>query len=71
MSESPARAGAAKRQPLIIVFRGLIDQAGQPSGQILVGYGSFVALVGGLLILVGSIRRSRESGPRRKPPGAL
>jgi hypothetical protein len=54
-----------------IVFRGLIDRPGQPSGEIGVDYGWFVSLVGGLLILAGSIWRSRESGARRKPPGVL
>lgn len=54
-----------------IVFRGLIDKPGSPSGQIGIDYGWFVALAGGLLILVGSIWRARESGPRRKPPGVL
>jgi hypothetical protein len=54
-----------------IVFRGLIDQPGAPSGEIGVDYGWFVALLGGLLILAGSIWRSRESGARRKPPGVL
>lgn len=53
------------------IFRGLIDRPGQPSGEIGVDYGWFVALLGGLLILVGSIWRSRESGARRKPPGVL
>ncbi|HZO77084.1 MAG TPA: hypothetical protein VFB39_03510 [Solirubrobacteraceae bacterium] len=54
-----------------IIFRGLIDKPGQPSGQIGIDYGWFVALLGGLLILAGSIWRSRESGARRKPPGVL
>jgi hypothetical protein len=54
-----------------IIFRGLIDRPGQPSGQIGVDYGWFVALVGGLLILAGSIWRSREGSARRKPPGVL
>jgi hypothetical protein len=36
-----------------------------------VSYGWGVALFGGLLILFGSIWRSRESGARRKPPGVL
>jgi hypothetical protein len=54
-----------------IVFRGLIDRPGQPPGEISIGYGWFVALLGGLLILVGSIWRSRESSARRKPPGVL
>lgn len=54
-----------------IIFRGLIDRPGAPSGEIGVGYGWFVALIGGALILVGSIWRSRESAARRKPPGVL
>ncbi len=55
----------------LIIFRGLIDQPGQPSGEIGIDYGWFVALVGALLILVGSVWRAQESGPRRKPPGIL
>jgi hypothetical protein len=54
-----------------IIFRGLIDKPGSPSGQIGIDYGWFVALLGGLLILTGSIWRSRESAARRKPPGVL
>jgi hypothetical protein len=53
------------------VFRGLIDRPGQPPGQISISYGWWVALAGGLLILVGSIWRSRESSSARKPPGVL
>jgi hypothetical protein len=54
-----------------IVFRGLIDKPGSPSGEIGIDYGWWVALVGGLLILTGSIWRSRESAARKKPPGVL
>ncbi len=54
-----------------IIFRGVIDKPGSPSGEISVGFGWFVALLGGLLILTGSIWRARESGARRKPPGIL
>jgi hypothetical protein len=53
------------------VFRGVIDKPGTPPGQITVAWGWFVALAGGLLILTGSIWRSRESAARRKPPGVL
>jgi hypothetical protein len=53
------------------IFRGVIDKPGTPSGQISIDYGWFVALIGGLLILAGSIWRSRESAARRKPPGVL
>jgi ribose/xylose/arabinose/galactoside ABC-type transport system permease subunit len=55
-----------------IIFRGVIDKPGSPSGQISIDYGWWVALLGGALILFGSIWRSRESGgARRKPPGVL
>ena len=54
-----------------VVFRGLIDRPGSPPGEISIDYGWFVALLGGLLLLVGAIWRSRESAARRKPPGVL
>src|SRR5437763_2085357 len=54
-----------------IVFRGLIDRPGSPPGEIGLSYGWFVALAGGILILAGSIWRSRASAARRKPPGVL
>ncbi len=54
-----------------IIFRGLIDRPGTPSGEISIDFGWGVALIGGLLILAGSIWRSRESAARRKPPGVL
>jgi hypothetical protein len=53
------------------VFRGVIDRPGQPRGQIGITYGWWVALLGGVLILVGSIWRARESATTRKPPGVL
>ncbi len=53
------------------VFRGLIDKPGSPPGEITVSLGWWVALVGGLLILTGSIWRAKESASRRKPPGVL
>jgi hypothetical protein len=53
------------------VFRGVIDKPGSPPGQISIDFGWWLALVGGLLILVGAIWRSQESAARRKPPGVL
>jgi hypothetical protein len=53
------------------IFRGVIDKPGSPPDEISVGYGWGVAMLGGLLILTGSIWRSRESSTRRKPPGVL
>ena len=52
-------------------FRGLIDQLGHPSAEIGMSYDWSVALAAGLLILVGSVWRSRESAARLKPPGVL
>jgi hypothetical protein len=55
----------------LIVFRGIIDKPGYPTGEVGVGIGWFVALLGGLLIFLGAITRTHESNVRRKPPGVL
>ena len=55
----------------LIVFRGIIDRPGWPSGEVGIGIGWFVALLGGLLILLGALTRMHASGRRRKPPGML
>ena len=51
------------------LFRGLIARPGSPSGEISVDYGWWIAVIGGLLILIGSVWRTRESAAVRKPPG--
>ena len=51
------------------VFRGLIDRPGTPAGEISITYGWWIGLAGGLLILVGSVFRAKESAATRKPPG--
>jgi hypothetical protein len=53
------------------LFRGLLDKPGAPPSEISITYGWWVALLGGFLILIGSIWRSQESAARRKPPGVL
>jgi hypothetical protein len=53
------------------LFRGVIDKPGSPPGEISISYGWWIALLGGALILFGSVWRSRESAARRKPPGVL
>jgi hypothetical protein len=55
----------------LVVFRGVIDKPGTPPGEISVSVGWWVALVGGLMILLGAIWRSQETSSRRKPPGVL
>lgn len=53
------------------LFVCLIDKPGTPPGEIAISTGWWVALIGDLLILSGSIWRSNESGVARKPPGVL
>jgi hypothetical protein len=55
----------------LILFRGVIDKPGSPPDEIGVATGWWVALIAGLLILVGAVWRSQESSARRKPPGVL
>ena len=56
---------------VLVAFRGVIDKPGAPTGEISIDYGWWVGLAAGFLILVGSVWRSQESAPRRKPPGVL
>jgi hypothetical protein len=56
---------------IMILFRGVIDKPGSPPQEIGVDFGWWVALIGGALILAGSVWRSQEQAPRRKPPGVL
>jgi uncharacterized membrane protein YkvI len=57
---------------VLTLFLGFIDKPGSPSGEIHISYGWFLAMFGGLLILIGALVRSQESGGRRrKPPGVL
>lgn len=51
------------------LFRGVVDKPGSPPGEIGVGYGWWIGLLGGALILVGSVWRTRESMTTRRPPG--
>src|ERR1019366_8163143 len=55
----------------VTLFVGLLDKPGTPPAEIAISTGWWVALVGDLLILTGSIWRSKESGVRRKPPGVI
>jgi uncharacterized membrane protein len=56
---------------IMTLFLGVIDHPGSPQGEISVSSGWWVALFADLLILAGSVWRSKESGARRKPPGVL
>ena len=52
-------------------YNGLIDRPGEPSGQIELEWGWYVAMAGAILMLVGSVMRQQESEIKRKPPGTL
>ena len=51
------------------LFRGVVDKPGTPSGEIGITTGWWIGLAGGVLILIGSVARTKESMTTRKPPG--
>jgi len=55
----------------ILVYVGVIDRPGEPSGQIELEFGWYVALLGAFLMLAGSVMRQQETEIRRKPPGTV
>src|SRR4051794_41030781 len=55
----------------LIFYRGIIDRPGEPSGQISLALGWFLALIGALMMTVGGAIRSSEVERKRKPPGVL
>jgi hypothetical protein len=56
---------------IMTLFLGVIDHPGSPPGEIGVTTGWWVALGADLLILTGSVWRSKQGAARRKPPGVL
>jgi hypothetical protein len=55
----------------LIVYAGLIDRPGEPSGLIGLEPGYWVGLLGVLLMLAGSALRASQHERPRKPPGVL
>jgi hypothetical protein len=55
----------------LIVYNGILDRPGEPSGQISLAAGWYGLLLGAVLIAVGGAMRTSESERRRKPPGVL
>jgi hypothetical protein len=56
---------------IMVIFLGVLDKPGTPRGEITVSYGWWLALAGGILILIGAVWRTSESTAARKPPGVL
>jgi hypothetical protein len=55
----------------LIFYVGIVERPGDPSGDVSLRLGWFVALLGSILMLVGSVMRQSESGAARKPPGTI
>ena len=55
----------------LVAYAGIIDRPGEPGGLIGLKWGWFVALLGTILMMVGSALRASESERPRKPPGVL
>jgi hypothetical protein len=55
----------------LILYFGVLSRPGEPSGEISLQYGWFVALLGAVLILFGGASRASGTERPRKPPGVL
>ena len=55
----------------LLLYSGVIDRPGEPSGEISLSYGWFLAVLGSLVIAAGGAIRSSEHERKRKPPGVL
>ena len=55
----------------LIFYNGVVDRPGEPSGEISLKYGWFLALLGTLVMFYGSAVRASEVERKRKPPGTI
>jgi hypothetical protein len=55
----------------IVFYVGVVNRPGDPSGEIELRIGWYIAVVGALLMLFGSVTRTHETEMDRKPPGVL
>src|SRR3954447_12747975 len=56
---------------VLVLYVGLIDRPGSPSGQISLKFGWFVSVLGCALIVAGGAMRAGGTERPRKPPGVL
>ena len=55
----------------LILVKGFIFKPGEPTGQISLSYGYFLALIASILILIGAfVRSSRDRASRASPPAS-
>ncbi|WP_205699277.1 hypothetical protein [Conexibacter sp. SYSU D00693] len=55
----------------LVFYNGIVDRPGDPSGEIGLQLGYWLALLGTVVMFVTSALRSSETGRPRKPPGTL
>jgi hypothetical protein len=55
----------------LIFYNGIIDRPGEPSGEISLKYGWFLALLATIISFYGSAVRASEVERVRKPPGTI
>jgi hypothetical protein len=55
----------------LIFYAGVIDRPGEPSGEISLGIGWFLALLGSLLMIAGAASTAAGTDKPRKPPGVF
>ena len=55
----------------LIFWHGVIQRPGEPSGQIGLGIGWYLAFLGALAVAIGGAIRASTTERRRKPPGVL
>lgn len=55
----------------LLFWNGVIQRPGEPSGQVGLSIGWYLAFLGALAIAIGGAVRAAQSERRRKPPGVL
>jgi predicted permease len=55
----------------IVGYVGIVDRPGEPSGEIGLGLGWFLSILGTILMAIGGAMRAGSSERPRKPPGVL
>lgn len=55
----------------LLFWNGVISRPGEPSGQVALSIGWYLAFLGSLGVAAGGAIRASESERRRKPPGVL
>jgi len=56
---------------VLVLYVGFVDRPGEPSGQISLQFGYYLAVLGCALTIVGGAMRASSTERPRKPPGVL